>query len=872
MARKILTTLDLIAPLTLSGAAGTSGQVLISGGSGVIPSWSNIATTYGLTVGTSGLKMTTGTSPWTGSAAATIDIDTAKVALLTGSAFTGNVSYAASTKIIGDFDNATLLSRTLITTSTTNATTGVYVVPNGTATAASVQATNAADPTNASKILIATNGSTDVQLVSGRNGTGTYLPLSFYTSGVQKMQLDASGNLGLGMTSFGSGVGVLGLVNATAPSGNPVGGGIVYVDTGALKYRGTSGAAATIVNADGTTPYLTAYGYVGQTQTTSSGTNMAITGITSITGATGTTDIAFNSAATTSAASGAVNVITGTTTTSGTTGAVTVRSGNSAAASGAVTISTGTSSLATSGTLTLSTGNASGTGGVSGAISIATGTAGSIGNSGSITMDVGNKTTGTFGTITIGGTYASSVTIGNVTNTATATIAASTTLNLNVPTIATNVTAGTLALFNTGLTGTLNFVGAATAVNIGASTGTLTLNNPTISTSVTSGTLALFNTGLTGTLNVGGAAGTISIGDSTTTKAINIGTSTTGVNSSVVRIGSAVSGVTSNIFIQGAAYIGKAVSGTGNQTGYNPYILGSSVTVTGTTGNATAGNMYVLAPDAILSNASNVTGNATAGSLYLDAGNPQFNAGSPINGNVLVGTLYAGTVTIGRSGTPMILPVGPTPSVATPIVATGSQQFGMIGASDETIQVATTKTTGAGPGFGIVYAPMSVFSLANSSTASSSTTTSVFASANDVLSSLEPAKLYRFKAVYYSSFTYVPSNSGTISILFGFSNAPQAIKYNFKTYSQTAGTTVTQLGAGSAITAVTIVPSQSANGTWVTEIEGYFTSHATLASTLTPQFTCSAAPGSGTVMQAGSWFEVHKIGSSTQTHIAGNWA
>jgi hypothetical protein len=99
-----------------------------------------------------------------------------------------------ATSIIGDFDNATLASRTLIKTGTTNATTGVYVVPNGTSTAASVQATNAADPTNASKILIATNGSTDVQLVSGKNGTGTYLPLSFYVNGSSAAQLAVNGN------------------------------------------------------------------------------------------------------------------------------------------------------------------------------------------------------------------------------------------------------------------------------------------------------------------------------------------------------------------------------------------------------------------------------------------------------------------------------------------------------------------------------------------------------------------------------------------------------------------------------------------------------------------------------------------------------
>jgi hypothetical protein len=53
----------------------------------------------------------------------------------------------------------------------------------------------------------------------------------------------------------GGGTGVIGIANAgTVPTSSPTGGGILFVETGALKYRGTSGSAATIVNADGTVP------------------------------------------------------------------------------------------------------------------------------------------------------------------------------------------------------------------------------------------------------------------------------------------------------------------------------------------------------------------------------------------------------------------------------------------------------------------------------------------------------------------------------------------------------------------------------------------------------------------------------------------
>jgi hypothetical protein len=102
---------------------------------------------------------------------------------------------------IADFSNATVSSRQAFQTSTTNGSTGIYALPNGTSTTASWQATNAADPTNASKILIATNGSTDVQLVSGINGTGTYLPMTFWNNGAEKMRLATSGNFGIGQTS-----------------------------------------------------------------------------------------------------------------------------------------------------------------------------------------------------------------------------------------------------------------------------------------------------------------------------------------------------------------------------------------------------------------------------------------------------------------------------------------------------------------------------------------------------------------------------------------------------------------------------------------------------------------------------------------------
>lgn len=57
-------------------------------------------------------------------------------------------------------------------------------------------------------------------------------------------------NIGFNLKSFGSATGVIAIGNATAvPSTNPTGGGIIYVESGALKYRGSSGTVTTLASA-----------------------------------------------------------------------------------------------------------------------------------------------------------------------------------------------------------------------------------------------------------------------------------------------------------------------------------------------------------------------------------------------------------------------------------------------------------------------------------------------------------------------------------------------------------------------------------------------------------------------------------------------
>ncbi len=74
--------------------------------------------------------------------------------------------------------------------------------------------------------------------------------LAFGTNSTERMRLDSSGNLLVGLTSAAtSSAKTIHIANATVPTANPTGGGVLYVEGGALKYRGSSGTITTIAAA-----------------------------------------------------------------------------------------------------------------------------------------------------------------------------------------------------------------------------------------------------------------------------------------------------------------------------------------------------------------------------------------------------------------------------------------------------------------------------------------------------------------------------------------------------------------------------------------------------------------------------------------------
>lgn len=83
-------------------------------------------------------------------------------------------------------------------------------------------------------------------------GTGTNYGFAVFNGATQMFELDGNGNArfrGLNGTNVGvgGGQGVVAISNAdTVPTTNPTSGGVLYVQAGALKYRGSSGTITTL--------------------------------------------------------------------------------------------------------------------------------------------------------------------------------------------------------------------------------------------------------------------------------------------------------------------------------------------------------------------------------------------------------------------------------------------------------------------------------------------------------------------------------------------------------------------------------------------------------------------------------------------------
>ena len=245
-----------------SSAALAASALMIGGGAGAAPSTTTtgtgVLTALGIAVGTAGAFVVNGgalgtpssgtVTNLTGTASininGTVGATTPAAGTFTSLTDSGNLTFTGTgNRITGDFSNATLSSRVAFQTSTANSATVISAIPNGTSLSAQLQLFNNADPTNAGRLQLNVN-STEAQIFSSISGTGTYLPMTFYTVGSERMRLDTSGNVGIG-TSSPSTYGKL------AVSGNIYAGDTTSTSDGTITI-GSNGAGSVAITRTGT--------------------------------------------------------------------------------------------------------------------------------------------------------------------------------------------------------------------------------------------------------------------------------------------------------------------------------------------------------------------------------------------------------------------------------------------------------------------------------------------------------------------------------------------------------------------------------------------------------------------------------------------
>ena len=177
----------------VSAANGTFTSANVSGTANV----STLAVISNVTIG--GNATVTGNVSMNVATITTANVTTTNTSSLV---VTGNQTFVGTgNRILGDFSNATVASRVAFQTSTANSATTIEVLPSGTSTTSAVSVESDSAATNSSNLVLGMFGPTDASIRSGIRGTGTYLPMTFYTGGSERMRIDTSGKLLIGTTT-----------------------------------------------------------------------------------------------------------------------------------------------------------------------------------------------------------------------------------------------------------------------------------------------------------------------------------------------------------------------------------------------------------------------------------------------------------------------------------------------------------------------------------------------------------------------------------------------------------------------------------------------------------------------------------------------
>jgi hypothetical protein len=116
-----------------------------------------------------------------------------------GSTLNGGLNFSGnSLRLTADFSSNVLSDRLAFQSNINNSLTIIGALPTGTGTISGFRTHGGTDPGNSSVGDLVILGGQEVRLNSGVTGNGLYLPMTFYTSGSERMIIRTNGNVGVG--------------------------------------------------------------------------------------------------------------------------------------------------------------------------------------------------------------------------------------------------------------------------------------------------------------------------------------------------------------------------------------------------------------------------------------------------------------------------------------------------------------------------------------------------------------------------------------------------------------------------------------------------------------------------------------------------